>query len=224
MNNPNLPLLITPDLFEINNFDVNVYNASWGDFLVIEDFWRYPDKIHDISLKMPTVKLQGFYNVKENGLEYYDGRSQFFFYEKPLFMYVMEDVISKCFDVVVHVDPNQKLFTISNNIFNIDREYYSKYNSCYYGPHNDGENAIASITYLNKEYDEEDGTVMFDGEGLHKSNQPWVEKSNVSEIGFLPAKYNRLIIYDGSVHHASAITSRWINDLRHTMVYFCYTV
>jgi len=224
MNTPNLPLLITPDLFKINNFNVNVYNASWGDFLVIEDFWCYPDKIHETALKVPTVKLQGVYNVEENGSEYYDGRSHFIFYEKQLFMDVIEDVISKCFNLTMDIDPNQKLFTLSNNIFSMSSKSYSNYGSCYYGPHEDGEKTIAAITYLNKEYDEEDGTVMFDGHGFHKTPQAWVEKTDVTRIGFLPAKYNRLIIYDGSIHHASAITSRWVNATRHTMVYFSHVL
>ena len=224
MINSNLPLLITPELFSINNFNVNVYNSSWGDFLVIEDFWTYPDKIHEAALKIPTVKLQGVYNVDANGTEYYDGRSHFIFYEKQLFMDVIEDIIIKCFNLAIDIDPNQKLFPLSNNIFTMSEESYSKYGQCYYGPHEDGSKTIASITYLNREYDEEDGTVMFNGSGFHKSPQAWVEKSDVSKIGFLPAKYNRLIIYDGSVHHASSITSKWINNIRHTMVYFTHTL
>lgn len=224
MNNLNLPLLIDPESFSINNFDVQVYNATWGDFLVIEDFWTYPDKIHEMALKIPTVKLQGVYDVDANGTEYYDGRSHFIFYEKQLFMDVIEDVISKCFNLTIDIDPYQKLFSISNNIFNISKKSYIKYENCYYGPHEDGPKTIAAISYLNKEYSETDGTVMFDGSGYHKTPQAWVEKTDVSSIGFLQAKYNRLIIYDGSVHHASSITPRWINDIRHTMVYFTHAI
>jgi hypothetical protein len=224
MKKINLPQLITSELFEINNFDVKIYSASWGDFLIIDDFWKYPDKIHKAALKIPTVKLKGSYNVNENGSEYYDGRSHFIFYERQLFMDVIDDVISKCFNVNLYTDPTQILFPLSNNIFNIKEKYFEKYCKSYYGPHEDGNNTIAAISYLNEEYDEDDGTVMFDGNGFHKTSQAWVEKSDVAEIGFLQAKYNRLIIYDGSIHHASSITKRWINDIRHTIVYFTHTI
>jgi hypothetical protein len=220
MNNINLPDLITSDIFSVNNFDVKVYSDTWGDYLVIDDFWTYPDKIHELALKIPTVKLAGAYDVPANGTEYYDGRSQFVFYKKELFISVLEDIVNKCFNLIPVDISTEKTFLLSNNLFNITPEAYLKYKNCYYGPHQDGPNTIASITYFNKEYDDTDGTAIFNKHGLHKTSQSWVEHSDVNKIGFLPAKYNRLIIYDGNVHHASTIGPRWATDVRHTMVYF----
>lgn len=224
MNNFNLPELITPDIFSVNNFDIKVYNDTWGDFLVVDDFWTYPDKIHDLAFKTPTVKLKGAYDVPENGTEYYDGRSQFVFYTKPLFTYVLEDVVSKCFNITPLDISDNKMFFLSNNLFTITPEAYSKHKNKYYGPHEDGANVIAAISYFNKEYDLVDGTAVFNKQGLHKTAEAWVDNTDVEQIGFLPAKFNRLILYDGSVYHASSLSSRWMSEVRHSMVYFMETL
>jgi hypothetical protein len=220
MNNFNLPDLIDPEIFAVNNFDVKVYQDTWGDYLIIDDFWTYPDKIHELSFKIPTVKLKGAYDVPANGTEYYDGRSHFIFYTKPLFTYILEDIVNKCFNLIPADISNNRMFFLSNNLFTITPKSYLRYQNSYYGPHEDGNSTIAAITYFNKEYEAVDGTAMFNKQGLHKTSQAWVDQSDVDQIGFLPAKYNRLILYDGSVYHASSISSKWINNVRHSMVYF----
>jgi len=220
MNNLNLPEIIDLDIFSVNNFNVEVYRDSWGDYLVIDDFWMYPDKIYELALKTPTVKLPGAYDNANNGIDYYDGRSHFVFYKKPFFTNILEDIVLKCFNLNPVDISQERLFHIANNLFNTTPEYYNKHKNSFYAPHVDGDNVIAAISYLNKEYEDYDGTVIFRKHGLHYTLGGWVNSEDNDKIGFLPAKFNRLILYDGSVYHASAISHRWITDIRHTMVYF----
>lgn len=219
----NLPPLIEPEIFELNDFKVQVYRDKCGDYLVIDNFWAYPDKINELALLTPTVKLQNAYNTVHNGTKYYDGRSHFIFYAKPLFISVLEDIVNKMFNIT-HIDVGtQATHMMANNLFNITPKEYSERRNYYYGPHTDGSDVIACISYLNKEYSPQDGTVMFNRDGLHEEFEPWVKKSDVNTLGFLPAAYNRMIIYDGNIHHSSSITSRWVNEIRHSMVYFMQT-
>lgn len=211
-----LPSLIEDDVFNVNkNLNINVKETSWGNYIEIDNFWEYPEKIHEIALKIPCTRLQGIYDVEENGKDYFDGRSYFNFHKEILFHDVLVDVITKIYSVS-HLD-HQNL-SLGNNIFNWNRKCFLKNKDNGYSPHSDGDNVIACLWYMNSEYDKTDGTGIYSNIGKHSKQSPWIDNSNLIDV--LEAFPNRLVIYDGAVSHSSIVGERWINDVRHSMVHF----
>lgn len=215
MKNFQLPPMLDLNVFDVNeNFDILTYSDTWGDFLVIDNFWKNPKLLNKYAMMMPTCRLAGIYDMEHNGKEFYDGRSYYVLPKKLQFQEVLEDIINQFFNLN-HIE--QDTFYLANNLFSLTEECYNNNKNNYYAPHVDGDNVIACITYLNDEYEDTDGTGIFSRDALTKNHSPWVSSEM---IGFLPAKFNRLIIYEGSVPHASIINRRWITEVRHSMLYF----
>jgi len=221
MNTCNLPILYNENLFNLNNnFHINICEEDWGTYLCIDNFWQYPEEINEYAMLIPTTKLSGIYDIEDNGKDFYDGRSHFVLPKKLLFHHVLEDIVKKFFNILPKPMDEDTLSSsiLANNIFSMTEQCFENHKNCFYSPHNDGPDVIACLSYFNQEYDEEDGTAIFPRIGLTKIQSPWM--SEVKPIGFLKAKYNRIIIYDGSIPHASTISKRWITEIRHSMVYF----
>ena len=212
----NLPLLIEDNVFDVNpDLNINVIETSWGNYIEVDNFWTYPEKIHDIALKIPCMRLQGIYDVSENGQDYFDGRSYFNFHKEILFHDVLIDIVVKIYSVAYVEHQNLNL---GNNIFNWNNKCYQENKHNGYSPHSDGENVIACLWYMNSEYDENDGTGIYSSIGKYTKNSPWIDNSNL--VNVLKAAPNRLVIYDGAVLHSSIVGERWIKNIRHSMVHF----
>lgn len=211
-----LPILIEDDLFDVNqNLNINVVESSWGNYIEVDDFWKYPEKIHDIALTIPCTRLHGMYDVRENGQDYFDGRSYFYFHKEILFHNVVKDIILKIYDVK---DLEHQNLTLGNNIFTWNKKCCEENKDNGYSPHKDGFNIIACLWYLNNSYDEEDGTGIYAGHSKYTKQSPWIKNDTL--VDKIKAKSNRLVIYDGDVHHAALVGKKWITETRHSMVHF----
>jgi len=210
------PILIEDSLFDVNqNIRINVKTTSWGNYIEVDNFFKNYKDINKIALTIPCTRLHGMYDVEENGQDYFDGRSYFYFHKTILFHDVVKDIIEKVYSIE---DLTEQTVNLGNNIFTWNEKSYEENKNNGYSPHTDGENIIACLWYMNEEYDDNDGTGIYAPPPLYSKQSPWI--SNETLIDVMPAKPNRLVIYDGSVHHAARVGKRWISDIRHTMVHF----
>lgn len=213
-----VPELIDDWIFDINeNLNLNVIERPWGNYIEVDNFWKYPEKIHEVSLRMPCIRLHGMYDVQENGQDYFDGRSYHYF-AKPLVWHdALCDIVKKVYNVNDVI--NQDLM-LGNNIFTWNEKCYNENKNMGYSPHIDGYDIIACLWYMNPEdlYTEEDGTGIYAGGTIYKKQSPWIYNDKM--VDKLSAKYNRLVIYDGGVHHAALVGPKWIGRVRHSMVHF----
>jgi hypothetical protein len=216
MEMKNLPILIEDSLFDVNkNIHINVKTPSWGNYIEVDNFFVNFKKIHEIALTMPCTRLHGMYDVKENGQDYFDGRSYFYFHKTVLFHDVVKDIIEKVYNVK---NLTEQTLNLGNNIFTWNQTCYDNNKNNGYSPHSDGENIVACLWYMNEEYDEEDGTGIYAKPSLYSKQSPWIPNDTLVDV--IQAKPNRLVIYDGDVYHAAKVGKRWISDIRHSMVHF----
>lgn len=211
-----LPILLEDDVFDVNpDLYLEVMTPEWGNYIVVDNFWKNFEYINEVALTMPCTRLHGMYDVKENGRDYYDGRSYFYFHKEILFHHVVKDIIEKIYSVV---DLEPQTLNLGNNIFTWNEKCFNENKNNGYSPHRDGENVIACLWYMNLEYDDEDGTGIYAKDSIYEKQSPWIKNDTLVDV--LQAKPNRLVIYDGDVHHAARVGRRWISDIRHSMVHF----
>ena len=217
------------ETFQVNeNLEYDLLEESWGNYIRVKNFWKYPEKISEIVLNTPCIKLPSSIYNKHNGSKYFDGRSHLVFPTQMLFSDVTKHLISDNFKIdkqflkVKWQSPTLLL----NNVFKfLDESTYEKYKNCSYAPHKDGIDQIACIWYMNKNYLEEDGTGIYDRTisdteecRFNLLESPWSSEPN--RIGLINAEYNSLVIYNGDIPHAQSLTKNWIDENRITMVQF----
>lgn len=216
------------DLFQTNlELDCNLIEESWGSYIKVKNFWKYPHKIREIALNIPCFKLPGScYNI-HNGTKYFDGRSQFVFPNQPEFSNIVFYIILKYFNIdKSFLELKWKSPTLLfNNVFKMIDKNYNMYQSHSYAPHRDGINQIACTWYMNENYGDGEGTAFYDisiSETddclMNNLSSPWANQPK--KIGEIPAEYNSLVIYSGDIPHGQMVTERWFDEERLTMVQF----
>lgn len=216
------------EIFKVNdNLEFDLIEEEWGNYVRVKNFWKYPDKISEIILNTPCVKLPAAIYHKNNGEKYFDGRSHFVFPTNMLFSDVTKHLISENFKI------DKKFLKLKwssptilfNNVFEILDDTFNNYEEYAYAPHRDGIDQIACIWYMNQTYIEGDGTALYDISiseteecKMNLLNSPWSKEPK--KIGLIPAEYNSLVIYEGNIPHAQSITKHWHSEKRMTMVQF----
>ena len=210
-------------LFEVNDYlEIKEENKSWGKLLIVDNFWKDYKKIREEALKIPCIKLPGVYSSPDNGKKYFDGRSQFVFYTVPKFSEVIYHLSIQYFNQ----NPEKLLlkwdnpFILFNNVFQMYDVKYNKHKTHHYGPHIDGESHIAAIWYMNDDYEDNEGTGIYN-KVENPTSSPWCKGSKL--IDTIPAKSNRLVMYKGNIPHAQLVTKRWFNEPRLSMVQFLWS-
>jgi hypothetical protein len=214
------------EIFKINeNCKINFYDLDWGSYVYVENFWEHPEKIAELFFNSPCIIIPSICYNNFNGEKYFDGRNHFCFPYKPYFMDFCVYLIQKyfCFEnVKIKWDKPHTLF---GNIFQMIDNEFNDYKSYHYAPHTDGSHQYACTWYMNSDYMEEDGTAFYNKSvssirdyRLNKIKTPWT--NNVEKIGLIPAQFNCMSIYDGSIPHGQSLSSNWFKNKRLSLVQF----
>lgn len=204
--------------FEINEkLGIEVKEESWGKYLIVDNFWKRPEKIKEYCLTYHPVKLPGVYSSPDNGSKYYDGRIKFVFDEMPLFTEVVYYLAYTYFNKHELRVRQHNPYILSGNIFEMYDLDYNKFSDHSYAPHIDGDDQIAATWYMNTDYSSDEGTGVYDCVP-HMKNTPWCTGANL--IGKMPAKYNRMVLYESHIPHGQLVTDRWFSEKRISLVQF----
>lgn len=216
------------EIFAVNDqIDCELIKENWGIYIKVKNFWKNPDKIRELFLSTPCISLPGACYQNENGKKYFDGRNIFPFMNPQKFSDVVFYIIHKYLEIDTHhIELKWKIPTLLfGNVFQMYDEKFNTYDTHYYAPHTDGVDQIACTWYMNENYDEGDGTSIYDKTiteteecMLNMIDSPWT--NSVNKIGHIPAEYNSLVIYSGDISHGQAVTKRWFDEKRLTLVQF----
>lgn len=213
-------------IFKVNkNLTINFCTKEWGNYVYVEDFWENPEDVQKLFFQIPCIIIPSLCYLNYNGEKYFDGRNHFCFPNKPEFSFFCLDLIQKYFkEEEVKVKWNNP-YTLFGNVFQMFDEKFNDYKTSHYAPHVDGKNQYACTWYMNKYYEEGEGTSIYNKSissirdfRLNKSKTPWTNK--IKKVDTIQAKYNSMSIYDGSIPHGQSLSSLWFKDKRLSLVQF----
>lgn len=191
------------------------YYLRGSPIYIADNFYSNPEEIIDIlHSNQPTVHHE-IPNSK-NGSEYDDLRHEI----SCTFIKDLSMSISN-----IH---GQIPLTTEHLYSNLWKSYVNiPYETHYYYPHRDP--GYTAIIYLNDYGEEYPGTNLYEPncdvkEHLihHQHIKPWRSKNDWNLIYTIPAKYNRLVIFNAKNfwHGMSVFDSRWMNHQRMNQVIF----
>lgn len=200
------------ELFELND-SINVTTKTiegLGDIVIIDDFYKHPDDIH-LFLRDQWVQAWKSGPNSVNFKEYYDCRLSF--------QHNVNNHPRECESQRLIWDLTarklgyipQKIFQPYNfNYFRWINPPQSKDIQSY--PHQDDDNMIASVIYLNRDEDTNGGTAFYAETevnpevGVMEQDDLRVDISkNYTLLDVVPAKFNRCVIYPGWFMHGAYI-------------------
>ena len=185
-----LLLLKKDDIFELNkNMKLQRYNHN---IIIIDNFYKYPDKVRKYALKQKYTPHMSIYKTMYNN-------PSFIYENHRHFVKDLEKIESKHIDTSIW---NQNVSKESNGYF----QYLTKNDN----PIIHTDTSLRSlIVYLSKTPASNSGITFY----KHKSTNQFKEQKNISNdvknknawVSHFDCKnvYNRAIIFDGNMYHAS---------------------
>jgi hypothetical protein len=194
---------------------LRTYYLNNSAIYVADDFYSNPEQVIDIlQSNQPTV--HHYVPNSKNGVEYDDLRHE-----------IKCSFISQLTMDISHIH-GQVPITTTDLYSNMWKSYKEiPYKTHYYYPHRD--EGYTAIIYLNDYGCEYPGTNLYEpncdiSEHLlhHQHIKPWRSKDNWNLIYTIPAKYNRLVLFNGNLfwHGMSVFDSRWTDHYRMNQVIF----
>lgn len=188
-----------------NPFDYNTNNIQKINILdtkiyIIDNFYKNPEKVMDIIENNPWKKWKSWDNPSYNGKHFLDHRHDFV------------DVRSCVYNDFFETLTNQKIAQPGRIVTNCMRFYdksFNNYKDYYWGPHSDL--GFTGLVYLNDF--ESEGTNFYtqvneDPWTTPEHFEPWRQKDRYKLEYMVPAKFNRLVLFDGkALCHGMAVDS-----------------
>ena len=181
-------------MFELNK-DLQIETEYLEDkpIYIIDNFYKNPEKIEDyfFNRDVPLWKINEKHSY--NNI-YFEDRRLGKLDEKLIPVY---DFLSKLC--------NQKYLKpyISTNMTCFYKNSFNDYKNCFWWPHID--NGYNGIVYFNDDC----GTNLYKDLGWDTDSiehfEPWRPKAYYDIIKTLKAKYNRMVLFDGTIYHAMNI-------------------
>jgi len=190
MNNP----------YEFNTHNLQKLDVLGTSLYIIDDFYKDPDSVLDIIENQSWTKWKEWDDPSYNGVHFLDHRHDFL------------DDRSKIYNLFFENLTGQKIGQPGRIVTNCMRFYdkeFNDYENYYWGPHSDL--GYTGLVYLNK-FDSE-GTNFYrrtkdDPWDTPEHFEPWRSKDRYQLECMIPAKYNRLVLFDGEcVCHGMAVDS-----------------
>lgn len=180
--------VIDVDIFRLNdNPEINHKSIENNKITIIDNFYKYPDKVREFSYKIPLINLA----VSKGLAKCYRGAWANWNKLELKPTGPIQEFLSKLLNKDVIFDK----FIFSFYMF--DDKNYDKLKSLF-KPHVD-HSKYGGLVYLNKESDCRGGT------GFYKKND-W----NLTEI--VKMKYNRFVIYPANIWHSVHISKGDFTD------------
>lgn len=186
----------------------------------VDDVFANPDEIVDFMSSTPAPlwktweSHQGY--VNRNGIDYHDRRHN-------LQGTAVDSVLRFCSELCKQRPVSPHLCT---NVFRMTDTARNDIENCCWYPHRDlGYNAVF---YLNK--DSGTGTNIYEKTGsdiddidpdIKEHSVPWRSKQVYHVIKYLPARFNRLVLFDGAkFYHGMHLGPQFFFEDRYTLVGF----
>ena len=213
------------ELFELNP-DYEVVSFD-GEVMIVDNWYKNYDQIIEVMKKQTpiTYTSDGAPEIsEENGKEYFDGRVIFpnsKFNKK--YLKSVEEILK-----LINTTPDDVHFETNALIFNYWKSgkiYENKFQS---RPHTDGTNTFACVIYLDELCS--GGTAFYKSKEKPSSGSGLIDIQNITveqciELKrVIPAKPNRMIIYEGNTPHGAFIEdhSKYIDEWRINHVHFIH--
>lgn len=186
--------------FEFDTSNIQRIRVLDTDLFVVDNFYKNPDGVLDLIEAQPAKKWKDWDKPSYNGEYFLDHRHDF----------VNEQ--SKIYNTFFESITGQKIAQPGRIVTNCMEFYDKKFNNYqehYWGPHNDL--GYTGLVYLNKI--ESEGTNFYTriAEDLWDTPEhfePWRLKKRYKLEYHVPAKYNRLVLFDGeTLCHGMAVNS-----------------
>ena len=199
-------------MFEINNKNYIQYQVNETTVYEIEDFYKYPDKLVEFISNLLPYLHKAEQQGSLNGNAFEDLRHSCDVIGLREVKNFLSGICKQEFG-----DPD----TLETNMFKFLDKNFNRYNDNYWWPHIDG--GYTALIYLN--------SFSYPGTNLYTSlvgeNRdiehitPWQPKSNYKLEKTLYAKYNKLVLFDGTNLHSMATTdNRFYDNYRLNQVLF----
>ena len=183
-------------MFEFNNIEkIDIETIDGSNIYTIDNFFKDPESIVEYLLSTPPFVHKGHERPSFNTIHFFEGRH--------VIANPQIGVIQKTLAAIFggnELQTNQ----ICSNVASFKDPIFNDYKNNYWWPHRDlGYNCLI---YMNKldmdgtniyhEVSPEDGVYLRENK-INEHQAPWRSKKFYSIIKTIPAKYNRLVMFDG---------------------------
>jgi len=194
--------------FSFNTKNIQKINILGTDLFIIDNFYQDPDKVVNIIQSQPSHKWKHWDTPSFNGKYFLDHRHDFINDDSKIYNTFFEDITGQ------KIGQSGRIVT---NCMDFYDKTFNNYIDNYWGPHNDL--GYTGLVYLNNF--ESEGTNFYTriGEDIWNTPEhydPWRAKTKYNLEYTVPAKYNRLVLFDGkTLCHGMAIDSdKFFNNKR----------
>ena len=196
-------------IFDINKLDIKTIETSAGKIHVMDNFYQNPIEVekHILSHKCPLRFSEDKSRFGFNGKHYEDRRHLIPSHELKSEVY---DRISKfLLNETGRNYKNTDSHQISTNSMQFLTRGFNNFKNYFWWPHIDKPEKMNMIVYFNKStcgtnlYRNTTGKLPYYKEHF----QPWCHKSNWEILYSITPKFNRMVIFDGTVYHGMDINS-----------------
>jgi hypothetical protein len=183
-------------LFEFDNIEkIDIETIDGSNIYTIDNFFKDPDSILKYLLATPPFIHKGNERPSFNTIHFFEGRH---IINDPQIGAIQQKLKSICGGT--ELQTNQ----ICSNVASFNDPVFNDYKNNYWWPHTDfGYNCLI---YMNKF--ETDGTNIYEEVSpedrkylrenkINEHQAPWRSKRFYNIIKTIPAKYNRLVMFDG---------------------------
>ena len=201
-------------MFEINNKQVETYKVENYTFNVIKDFYKYPDKINKLFLKVEPQWHKHFAGFYHQGVDFKDMRH-----------YIFTNEITPVYDFLENIT-NQKTFNFDDGHYKklVNTNYIKflnhKYDNHIFYPHTD--HGKTALVYLNKAKSK--GTNFYhpiNYEQGDEHEEHFITPDQVEILHHIDSEYNKLIIWEGKdLWHGLCMDPKYTDEWRVNQPFF----
>ncbi len=197
-------------MFQINNKKVEKYEH----FLVIRDFYKYPDEIVKWITSFEAIHHKHPRGYFSQGTDFEDMRHHIWNHELKEVYDFLSDLVGQ------KVNPqigDEKYYCATNYTY-----FYQIYKNKHFYPHLDS--GMTALVYLDKML--ANGTnlykpVKYDWFDNEEHKDHYIDEDKLEVIAHTPCEYNKLVIWDGKKHyHGLCQDEKYINKWRLNQVFF----
>jgi|DEB0MinimDraft_6_1074348.scaffolds.fasta_scaffold04260_5 hypothetical protein len=187
-------------LFDFTTHNTKKISVLNTNIYIIDNFYKKPQSVLDIIESHPWNKWKSWDNPSFNGKYFLDHRHDFV------------DERSCVYNNFFETLTEQKIAQPGRIVTNCMRFYdktFNDYTKYYWAPHSDL--GFTGLIYLNNF--ESEGTNFYkqiceDSWNTPEHFEPWRQKNRYELIYSVPAKFNRLVLFDGkALCHGMAVDS-----------------
>lgn len=203
-------------IFDNNAFTLNSnltyrhVKLSNSNAIVIDDFYADFDRVYDEMSKLPVAVTDFSSDNMFDGRKAYVGNMKGT--ELP---YIGEypNSIRKMIQYNGNIRVENKL------LINVNKALSDRYKDSHYNIHQDSKSDIATIVFLNKEYESGEGFNTYVPKNY--GNVLWYNNEDTTIDTFFQGKPNKAIVFNTNVWHGAAFNgTQFTKDHRYTQVIF----